>query len=410
MSPEEYVLNNYNLDRFFEKCKIKYLTYGRVCGNIELENISLDEVKSLQAIFSKIYTEGSSVKINVNKFRKALRGTKLETFDFIKYFRLVDNNFEEITNKERKQNEIDEFYQYLEELSVSLKLKEIILDKNNKNLSAVLRGRYKKSKVDLTKELMDIGLLLENVPNKYTLLSVYSSLTGDSHYLDFQNNNLFYMILAIMLKSNYENTIKFKKELLKLINVYSDSISNYVNTYKLLINDKFDFLYDNYGVINFNLENISNIGKINGIGNKIFIFENPSVINYLKDNNLNISMIVCNGMPNNAMMDLIDGIDYNCEVYYHGDFDPEGLLIASKIKEKCKRVKFLGYNEDNYYLSNPVKGISKSRLHKLLLVNDIELLEVKNCLLKESKAGYEENLLENIKIMINEIIISHDDK
>lgn len=404
MSPEEYVLNNYNLDRFFEKCKIKYLTYGRVCGNIVLDNISLDEVKSLQAIFSKIYIEGSSVKINVDKFIKALRGTKLETFDFIKYFRLVDNKFEEITNKERKQNEIDEFYQYLDELSISLKLKDIILDKKNKNLSVVLRGRYKKSKVALTKELVDISLLLENIPNKYTLLSVYSSLTGDSHYLDFQNNNLFYMILAIMLKRTYENSIKFKKELLKLINVYSDSISNYVNTYKLLINDKFDYLYDNYGVINFNLENISNLSKINGIGNKIFIFENPSVINYLKDNNLNISMIVCNGMPNNAMMDLIDRIDCNCEVYYHGDFDPEGVLIASKIKERCEQVNFLGYDKNNYYLSNPVKSISESRLHKLSLVNDNELLDIKNCILKEKKAGYEENLLDNIRIIICELM------
>lgn len=409
MSPEEYVLNNYKLDRFFEKCKIKYLTYGKVCGNIVLDNISLEEAKSLQIVFFKIYTEGSTVKINVDKFRKALRGTKLETFDFIKYFKLVDKNFEEITNKERKQNELDEFYQYLKEMPIIMQLKKIILDKDNKNLSTVLRGRYKKNKYSLRKELIDISLLLENVPNRYTLLSVYSSLTGDSHYLDFQNNNLFYMILAIMYKRNYENTIKFKKELLKLINVYSDLISNYVNTYKLLINDIFDFLYDNYGVINLNLENINNVSKINGIGNKIFIFENPSVINYLKDNNLNISIVVCNGMPNNAMMELIDRIDCSCDVYYHGDFDPEGLLIASKIKEKCKRVKFLGYDEKNYYLSKPVKSISKSRLHKLLLVNDIELLELKNCLLKESKAGYEENLLENIRIMIK-IIINYDDK
>ena len=94
MSPEEYVLNNYKLDRFFEKCKIKYLTYGKVCGNIVIDNISLEEAKSLQTVFFKIYTEGSTVKINVDKFRKALRGTKLETFDFIKYFKLVYKNFE----------------------------------------------------------------------------------------------------------------------------------------------------------------------------------------------------------------------------------------------------------------------------------------------------------------------------
>lgn len=404
MSPEEYVLNNYKLDRFFEKCKVKYLTYGKVCGNIVLNNISLDEANSLQIIFFKIFEEGSTVKINIDKFRKALKGTKLELFDFIKYFKLIDKNFEEVTNKERKQNELDEFYNYIKDLSISDEIKNIILNENNKNLSVLLRSRYKKNRNLLTKELMNISLLLDNIPKSYTLLSVYSSLTGDSHYLDYQSNNLFYMILAIKLDKTFENSIKYKKELLGLINVYSDMISNYVNTYKLIINNIFEWLYNNYGVLNLNLENINNIDEIKGIDNKIFIFENPSVLNYLKDSNLNISMVVCNGMPNNAMMELIDKISLDCDVYYHGDFDPEGLLIASKIKEKCNRVKFLGYDEVNYYLSNPVKEINNSRLHKLLLVDDRELSIIKNCILNKKKAGYEENLLKNIKMIIADLL------
>ena len=46
----------------------------------------------------------------------------------------------------------------------------------------------------------------------------------------------------------------------------------------------------------------------------------------------NIGIIVTNGNPNLAVFSLINKLD-NHELYYNGDFDPEGLLVADRLKE-----------------------------------------------------------------------------
>lgn len=248
--------------------------------------------------------------------------------------------------------------------------------------------------------MLNINILLKNISEKSVLLPVYAALTGNSHYLDFDSPTLFYQVLSIILNKPYENTINCKKNLLKTINVYTDPTSNYVITYNLKINGTFDIFYKLYGCLNMNLENISPINNINGLNNQIYIFENPSVLNYLKANNVKASIIVCNGIPNLAMYSILDRISSDCKIFYHGDYDPEGLLIADKLRKYCDRLRFIGYNESSYLHSKPNKKISASSIHKLSLVTSKELQEVKKCIEEKKVAGYEENILENIKIFI----------
>lgn len=399
MNIYDYFLSKKGFQRFFEGCFNKYKSYGKVTGIVSLETISIEEADTFTSFLGKIYKEGMTAKIKVSEFLKAISNTKLEEFDFLAYFKIVHKDFNGLSKSEERLKKKDEYQEYLLNLPVDLKLKEIIVS-HNKGLNTILYLKYKKNREELTKDLLNINILLENIPQKATLLSVYAALTGNSHYLDFDKSTLFYQILSIYLGKTYENTISCKRDLLKSINVYMDPVSNYVITYNLKINTMFDDFYESYGSLNMNLENISSLKSIGGINDKIYVFENPSVLNYLKVTDVLASIIICNGMPNLAMYSILDKINSGCKIYYHGDYDPEGLLIADKLKKYCSRLILLGYEKNFYLESKPNKEISDSSIHKLNLVTSKELQEVKECLLEYKKSGYEENILEKIKLFI----------
>lgn len=399
MNVYDYFLSKKGFQRFFEECFNKYKSYGKVTGVVSLEAISAEEADTFTIFFGKIYEEGMTARIKVKEFLKAISNTKLEEFDFLTYFKIVHKDFNGLSRSEERLKKKVEYQEYLLSLPVGLKLKEIIT-RSSKNFNTILYSRYNKNHEELTKELVNINILLENIPQKATLLSVYAVLTGNSHYLDFDKPTLFYQILSIYLGKSYENTISCKKNLLNSINVYMDRVSNYVVTYNLKINMMFDEFYKTYGPLSLNLDNISSLKSIGGVNNQIYIFENPSVLNYLKSNDVKASIIICNGMPNLAMYSILDRINPGCEIYYHGDYDPEGLLIADKLKKYSSHLILWGYDRDFYLESKPNKRISDGSIHKLNLVTSLELQEVKECLLEYRQSGYEENILDKIKLFI----------
>ena len=85
------------------------------------------------------------------------------------------------------------------------------------------------------------------------------------------------------------------------------------------------------------------------------------------------------------------------EIYYSGDFDPEGLLMAQRMKMRHpKHVSLWKYAISDYEKSLSTKEIS---LEKLAQLNGIELPElesIKLALLKTHCAGYQEELIDEL--------------
>lgn len=153
--------------------------------------------------------------------------------------------------------------------------------------------------------------------------------------------------------------------------------------------------YKKFGSLNLNIDNISKLPSLKGINNKIYIFENPSLLNYFK--NQNISIIITSGIPNLSFYHLLEKIDENTALYYNGDFDPEGLLIANKLKLLYPKINLICYNQKDYFSTNPSEILNSSRLKKLEHINVLELKEIKSLILETNKSGYQENNLKNIE-------------
>ena len=404
----DYFKNNKGFERFMVKAKEKYQSYGKVTGIITLDNITYEEAVSLTDFFARKFEEGKTYKIKVSEFNKVLDKSKFQDFEFTDYFSNTYDDFSYLTNTLKKIKAQEEFISFIEDLFLELKnvkFKEFLVNNlnNSFNTMNIIRKKFKQNKKALKKELLNIDKLLSNIPDKITYLPIYASITSNPHYLDYnaKSSNLFYRILSNILGEDTPNTNLDKTKLLEKINVYIDPLSNYVITYNLVYDKEMPF-----DVMNLNIDNISKLNNITGRNNKIFIFENPSILNYLKDKDLDISIIITSGIPNLAFYKLLENINSNTILYYNGDYDPEGLLIADKLNNKYSNIKLFLYDGKSYFNTKPSVCVGNNRLHKLELVKSKELQEVKSLLFENKKCGYQENNLlfieKFIKIKVKE--------
>ena len=401
----DYFKNNKGFERFMVKAKEKYQSYGKVTGVITLDNITYEEAVSLTDFFARKFEEGKTYKIKISEFNKVLLKSKFQDFDFTYYFSNTYDDFSYLTNTLKKAKKAEEFRTFIEDLLLELnniKLEEFLVNNINKNFNTmnIIRKKFKQNKKSLKNELINIDKLLNNIPSKITYLPIYASITSNPHYLDFNNksSNLFYRILSNILDRDTPTTNLDKTKLLEKINVYIDPLSNYVITYNLVYDKVMPF-----DVMNLNIDNISGLNNITGKHNKIFIFENPSILNYLKDKNLDISVIVTSGIPNLAFYKLLENITSDTALYYNGDYDPEGVLIADKLNNKYDNINLFLYDEESYLNTKPNVSLSNKRLHKLEHVSSKELDKVKELLLENKKCGYQENNLSYIEKFIKKI-------
>ena len=110
-------------------------------------------------------------------------------------------------------------------------------------------------------------------------------------------------------------------------------------------------------------------------------------------------MICTSGQLREASWQLLDLLAASgCSLYYAGDFDPEGLLIAQKLKVRYgERLKLWKYEADLYetYLSEV--ELSDRRMKKLEQVSVQELQEIREAMYKKRRSAYQESMMEALR-------------
>ncbi len=242
------------------------------------------------------------------------------------------------------------------------------------------------------------------------LLPMYASqVTKDPHYLDLDtsHSNLYFYALAHRSGVDYPTSREAKINLLAKNNIEIDAISNYVITYNLLASKEYLNAFSKHKeTLILNIQNIMTTEKFSSLSKKVFIFENPSILTEILYRNRNVSVIISGGFPNTSVYLLLDKLlSSGNELYYNGDLDPEGLLIAQKLKEKYSNsLKLIGYTEKDYYTCISKNSISESRLKKMDQLKDAELLLIRDVLVKNKYSAYQENNKERLMNLILEIL------
>ena len=107
-------------------------------------------------------------------------------------------------------------------------------------------------------------------------------------------------------------------------------------------------------------------------------------------------MVCTNGQFRYAVWLLLERIpDEGITLYYSGDFDPEGLLMADTLKRRYgEKLQLLGMTTDHYLVSKPAAEVDDKRLQKLKRVRSFELCGLAELMSEMKVAGYQEGILD----------------
>lgn len=375
--------------QLLEQLKNKYIHYDTCIGTISIKPKNHNEAMKLSTFLAKNIKENAKTNIKIIDIQKSLddsifEGTKVD--DLVLMF------FPDI--KSNRQIKMETNF-YLNNLLT--KYKDMYKDSNIDNLFI-----HKDALKKINYLILHDNTLLENIFNSLSKLPIYNSnneslaifssmTTGNPHYydLDTHNSNVLLQFICYLFDFKLENNRNVKKDIFERVGILIDEVSNYVITYNLGGNEMLDIFKKNLTPLTINLSNIQKLTNINVENDTLLVLENPSFISKINNKKIDYSVIITSGNSNLVIYKLLQKINAK-KIYFNGDFDPEGLLIAQNFKNRYPTLKFIGYNEKYYQNGLSDNVINVSRLKKLNNVLDNDLMTIKNLLLLNKLSSYQE--------------------
>ena len=241
-------------------------------------------------------------------------------------------------------------------------------------------------------------------------ISIFASYhTKNPHAFD-KNTFAYYLLMhgiVYFLKVDFPKTNLEQNEILYRAGLYQDGISNYCSIARLqALNENnrphlgWTGFYDSYEALNVNMDNLLHIRSI-VCCDRVYVVENPSVFQALlkklkKEKIKKIGLVCTNGQLNYSAYLLLDIlVNSNINIYYSGDMDPEGLLIADKIKQRYPSIKLWCYDARHYEISKSKEQATDQRMHMLDALKDEALIQIEKCICEnKNRVGYQENMIE----------------
>ena len=336
----------------------KYSSYGRFGGKVVLKNLKSQDIEELEGFFGKSFHGQKSVTVSAEKFRQALEVSRYKnmTPEW-----LLENFFEEPLlgkqeqkllrqqEKERIWENFRKSYEGMPIETVEESLKNIVKDSENRELTEWER-------------LLRLGTEIYNhLPYRQSeklYLAVFAAmLTGNPHAFDngTADGNFLYQIIQMDMESRgikieaSEIFPAYKRQKSYLMaGIMLDDISNYAMLYQVQAVKKDGSIHQGMAgfareqhIVQVPLAVISEWELLRCSQDEIYIVENPSVFAVLcgkeKEKNTRRAYMCMNGQPRLAGLMVLELLAKSgTKVYYAGDLDPEGILIAQKLSRYYK--------------------------------------------------------------------------
>lgn len=408
----QYLKEKPEYEKVVKELHGKYKKTGKLSGSICLEALTEKEVLLLAPLNPDIY-EKKGGKVNVKKFIQFFSKGKFEGIDFLavlsEYVAGELKTNREI--KEEKELKKERFFQSIvaESGNDFTKLWLTALQEFKKYGYNIVYKLYKEDKAGLKGIINEvskaIGTLSFDSKTVIPLATFSSNITRDSHYFDIDTipGKLLINAIAFLKGVNYVNNAEGINELLYSVGLLRDEVSNSTITAGL-----FAYAMDmeiegtkwfrrERQPLTLSIYNLNSIDKLKAKGDKVFVFENPTVFyEVLKNCEKQSPTLLCiSGQPNMSSLIILDKLaDSGTTIYYSGDFDPEGLQISDNLKRRYgQKLLLWGMNIENY---NKIKGNNsfEDRIAKLDSITAPELKELAEEMKTSKMAGYQELLVD----------------
>ena len=183
-----------------------------------------------------------------------------------------------------------------------------------------------------------------------------------------------------------------------LAGILIDDISNYALLYNVHAIKKngelhrgMDGFCQEKNMVQVPLTVLSEWERIECVDHEIFIVENPSVFALICGEK---SCMCMNGQPRLAGLLVLELLAKSgTNVYYSGDLDPEGILIAQKLSQYYRGTFcYWHMTPFDYEQCRSKEIISEKRKKMLQKITDERLLPVVDAVTKYGMAGYQESI------------------
>lgn len=411
-------------DRVLRGFRDKYASYGNFAGTVIVTNPSEEEREDLEGFFQKNFHGQKSITISAVRFNKALKESRFACLEPKEVLELYFQ--EEMTGKKEQKKEEErnrqEILDEMRNLCAGTWAEQWINEleePNSKIYKELLKCcRECRKSIEEMKRLLVLGIkILNGLPYRQETaeyLAVFASvMTGNPHAFDDGTKDGKFLNLLVQWDTKQRKITVEKSQLFPALQrqrlylaagILRDDISNYVMVSGIRAWKKNGKIHG--GMEGFQKEGdpvqvplyvIAGWKRVECPAGEIYIVENPSVFAILCGKWRGRKACMCmNGQPRLSSLLLLDLLaQEGIQIYYAGDFDPEGLLIAQKVKQYYKgRTVYWHMSLSEYEKSRSEEIISSKRMKMLERIEDSELSVLADSIRKCGTAGYQENLSE----------------
>lgn len=395
--------------KMFRQFKGKIESFGRVGGNIDLEEYTTEELEPV-ALFFGISPAAlkKKNKLSLQAFERQLQKTK---FEGVGLHELLETYFSEpirskksVKDEKRKQEE--------ETLSIFTADYPLLADylrylgERNSDSHWIIRMLLADDFRPVVRHLAKVN---ENLPEVYERLPFFSQrITGDPHTFDLSTVNGKLLIHFLHFKLTETGAVPTQteaiNELLLNFRILRDDITNFVSFANLLGEQKgavhpvWQAAVETGTAVNMPLRELLKINNVVPLaGYKVYVVENSGVFSSLLDLAPHAPLVCTHGQFKLAGLRLIDFLAASgCQINYAGDFDPEGVAMAVRLLERHPENVQLWRMDANSYVESVSSVELGERLGKLNNISHPIVAELIKEMNRVGKVGYQEALLEKM--------------
>lgn len=419
----EYFREHPVFDRVLKGFRRKYVSYGDFAGKVTLQNVTGRDLEDLEGFFQRNYHGQKAISISALQFEKALGDSRFNTVlpktILEAYFQeeMLGKQAQKTVEEDRWKKTFAKMAAHFEGTPAAKWLEEVWTAKTG--AWPYLTKRYKEAGKDMEtvrRMLLLGGKIVNGFPARQgavEYLAVFAAmLTGNPHALDDGTVEGKLLYLLVQRAAAEQNEIgkssvfpALQKQRLYLkAGILRDDISNYAMFSGIRAWKKtgephlgMEGFWREGDMVQVPLSVLAGFARVSCPGDAIYIVENPSIYAMLCGEWRGKRACMCmNGQPRLCSVLLLDLLAAaGVHLYYGGDFDPEGLLIAQKVKQYYKGTfTYWHMSAAEYSKSRSGEQISERRLKMLERITDTELKDTADAVRKSRMAGYQENIWE----------------
>lgn len=269
--------------------------------------------------------------------------------------------------------------------------------------------KYWQKQEDIVSVFQIVSRALQNLPTSYTRLPVFAyQQTGNPHAFDENHPAGILLLQMLTAKSSEANqeellsNIERKNSVLDEFYLLKDDINNDVAARGLLAkNETISGMWQGAckEACSWKIP-LKEILRMQIIypekGDKVLVVENSGVYSILLDELPEVPMICSSGQFTYAVWKILRKLtESGAQIYYVGDMDPEGLVMAQQVLQTFpNHGHTIAMNLTSFALASHASVLSETRLKQLRLIKDPKLKEIANQIRETHQVALQEGFIE----------------